>query len=85
MSKKIRTEAVDSLFEAILSLQDKEECYAFFEDVSQIGKFIPIYVLGGNGRNRHPRGYISVGNCRRKDEHFLLTGLTLYGEIQISL
>ena len=31
MSKKIRTEAVDSLFEAILSLQDKEECYAFFE------------------------------------------------------
>ena len=32
MSKKIRTEAVDSLFEAILSLQDKEECYAFFEE-----------------------------------------------------
>ena len=33
MSKKIRTEAVDSLFEAILSLQDNEECYAYFEDV----------------------------------------------------
>ena len=30
MSKKIRTEAVDHLFEAILSLQDKEECYIFF-------------------------------------------------------
>ena len=27
MSKKIRTEAVDYLFDAILSLQDKEECY----------------------------------------------------------
>ena len=26
MSKKIRTEAVDSLFEAILSLQDKDVC-----------------------------------------------------------
>ena len=27
MSKKIRTEAVDELFEAILCLKDKEECY----------------------------------------------------------
>ena len=34
MSKKIRTEAVDYLFEAILSLKDKEECYTFFEDMS---------------------------------------------------
>ena len=33
MSKKIRTEAVDQLFEAILCLKDKEECYTFFEDV----------------------------------------------------
>ena len=31
MSKKIRTEAVDYLFSAILSLKDKEECYTFFE------------------------------------------------------
>ena len=27
MSKKIRTEAVDYLFDAILCLKDKEECY----------------------------------------------------------
>ena len=33
MSKKIRTEAVDYLFQGILSLKDKEECYTFFEDV----------------------------------------------------
>ena len=33
MSKKIRTEAVDYLFQAILSLKDKEECYVFFEDI----------------------------------------------------
>ena len=32
MSKKIRTEAVDYLFSAILSLKDKEECYTFFEE-----------------------------------------------------
>ena len=31
MSKKIRTEAVDQLFEAILCLKDKEECYTFFD------------------------------------------------------
>ena len=30
MNKKIRTEAVDSLFEAILTLENKEECYSFF-------------------------------------------------------
>ena len=33
MGKKIRTEEVDHLFEAILCLKDKEECYTFFEDV----------------------------------------------------
>lgn len=31
MSKKIRTEAVDHLFEAILCLKDKEECYTFLK------------------------------------------------------
>ena len=38
MSKKIRTEAVDQLFEAILCLKDKEECYTFFEDVCTINE-----------------------------------------------
>ena len=33
MSKKIRTEAVDYLFQGILSLEDKEECYTFFEPI----------------------------------------------------
>ena len=33
MSKKIRTEAVDYLFDAVLSLENKEECYIFFEDI----------------------------------------------------
>ena len=30
MSKKLRTDAVDHLFDAILSLQNREECYTFF-------------------------------------------------------
>ncbi len=30
MNKKIKTDAVDSLFQAILALENKDECYAFF-------------------------------------------------------
>lgn len=33
MSKKIKTPEVKELFEAILALQDEEECFLFFEDV----------------------------------------------------
>ena len=39
MSKKIRTEAVDYLFKAILSLENKEECYIFFELLSLSQRF----------------------------------------------
>lgn len=42
MSKKIRTEAVDHLFEAILCLNDKEECYTFFEDVCTINEILSL-------------------------------------------
>ena len=31
MSKNVHTEAVNHLFDAILSLENKEECYRFFE------------------------------------------------------
>lgn len=42
MSKKIRTEAVDYLFEAILSLKNKEECYTFFEDVCTVNELLSL-------------------------------------------
>lgn len=42
MGKKIKTEAVDHLFEAILSLESKEECYAFFEDVCTINELLSL-------------------------------------------
>lgn len=42
MSKKIRTEAVDHLFEAILNLHDKEECYRFFEDVCTVNELLSL-------------------------------------------
>lgn len=40
MSKNVRTEAVNHLFEAILTLQDKEECYRFFEDVCTVNELL---------------------------------------------
>lgn len=42
MNKKIRTEAVDHLFDAILSLKDKDECYTFFEDVCTINEILSL-------------------------------------------
>ena len=42
MSKNLKTEAVDHLFEAILSLQDKEECYRFFEDVCTVNELLSL-------------------------------------------
>lgn len=38
MSKKIRNEATEGLFRAILSLQNLEECFTFFEDVCTINE-----------------------------------------------
>ena len=42
MNKKIKTEAVDHLFDAILSLQSKEECYAFFEDLCTVNELLSL-------------------------------------------
>ena len=33
---KLKTEFIDELFEGILMLNDKEECYRFFEDICTI-------------------------------------------------
>ena len=42
MSKNIRTEAVEHLFEAILSLKDSEECYLFFEDICTVNELLSL-------------------------------------------
>lgn len=42
MGKKIRTEAVDWLFEAILTLKNKEECYTFFEDICTVNELLSL-------------------------------------------
>ena len=42
MNKKIKTDAVDSLFDAVLSLKSREECYTFFEDVCTINELLSL-------------------------------------------
>jgi TrpR-related protein YerC/YecD len=42
MNKKIRTQAVDYLFEAILCLENKEECYTFFEDICTVKELLSL-------------------------------------------
>ncbi len=42
MNKKIKTEAVDSIFDAILTLQNREECYAFFEDICTVNELLAM-------------------------------------------
>ena len=42
MNKKIQTEAVDHLFNAILSLNDKDECYSFFEDLCTVNELLSL-------------------------------------------
>lgn len=42
MNKKIKTEAVDHLFQAVLTLETKEECYAFFEDLCTVNELLSL-------------------------------------------
>lgn len=42
MGKSVRTEAVNELFEAVLTLKDKEECFAFFEDVCTVNELLSL-------------------------------------------
>lgn len=42
MNKKIKTEAVDCLFDAILSLENREECYSFFEDLCTVNELLSL-------------------------------------------
>lgn len=42
MGKTIRTEAVQDLFKAILTLDNVEECFDFFEDVCTVNEVLSI-------------------------------------------
>ncbi len=42
MNKKIKTPAVEKLFEAILSLENLDECFDFFEDICTINELLSL-------------------------------------------
>lgn len=42
MNPKIHTEAVDYLFDAVMQLKSKEECYIFFEDICTINELLSL-------------------------------------------
>ncbi len=42
MVKKLKSEPVDKLFEAILTLQTKDECYSFFEDLCTVNELLSL-------------------------------------------
>lgn len=42
MNKKLKNDAVDQLFDAILCLENKEECYNFFEDLCTINELLSL-------------------------------------------
>lgn len=42
MNKKIKTGAVDSLFDAILCLETRDECYSFFEDLCTVNELLSL-------------------------------------------
>lgn len=38
MNRKLQDELIDKLFEAILLLENKAECYSFFEDIGTVAE-----------------------------------------------
>lgn len=42
MNKKLKTEAVDRLFDAILCLKTREECYNFMEDLCTVNELLSL-------------------------------------------
>ena len=62
MEKELHSAAVNHFFEAVLSLENKEECYQFFEDVCTIKELIAIAQRVEVAKMlREERTYIDIG------------------------
>lgn len=42
MVKQLKSDSVDHLFDAILTLKDKDECYSFFEDLCTVNELLSL-------------------------------------------
>lgn len=61
MNNKLHSESVDSLFDAILTLRTREECYRFFEDVCTVNELLSFsqrYEVAGMLREK--RTYLEI-------------------------
>lgn len=63
MNDKIKTEAVDHFLEAVLTLDNKEECYKFFEDVCTINELLSFAQRYEVARMlREKKTYLEIAN-----------------------
>ncbi len=61
MNEKIKTPAVDKLFEAILTLKNKDECYIFFEDICTVNELLSLSQRFEVARMlRHDKTYLEI-------------------------
>ncbi|MBR5968763.1 MAG: TrpR YerC/YecD [Lachnospiraceae bacterium] len=61
MNKKLQTKEVDRLFDAILTLETKAECAAFFEDLCTVGELLSMSQrLAVAGMLRQGRTYLEI-------------------------
>ncbi|MCM1122505.1 MAG: YerC/YecD family TrpR-related protein [Eubacterium sp.] len=42
MNKKLKTDAVDRLLDAVLCLKNRDECYRFFEDLCTVNELLSL-------------------------------------------
>lgn len=42
MNEKLHTKVVDQLFDAVLTLENREECYRFFEDLCTMNELMSL-------------------------------------------
>ena len=42
MVKQLKSDSVDHLFDAILTLENNEECYSFFEDLCTVNELLSL-------------------------------------------
>ncbi len=63
MNQRLQTEAVDVLFDAILQLKTREECYLFFEDICTVNEVLSIAQRFEVARMlREGRTYLEIAN-----------------------
>ncbi|MBO6163884.1 MAG: TrpR YerC/YecD [Lachnospiraceae bacterium] len=63
MNKRLQTEAVDVLFDAIRQLKTREECYLFFEDICTVNEVLSIAQRFEVARMlREGRTYLEIAN-----------------------